>query len=150
MRDTATASRRKHTILTVTRDTGTRELIKFMLRTVGFNTAEAVDSPSAIETIHRSRPDLVILDQDLDRSNCLATCFRMRGLDATHAAPILILADRIAELDPSVARSAGVAGFVPKPVRMPDLVESVGLLLPWRRERKSRISLPFGPQRHTR
>jgi DNA-binding response OmpR family regulator len=129
--------RRTESIMVATRDTGTRALISFILRAANFDVAEAIDVDSTIETAHAMHPDLVILDQDLDRSHCVTTCSRLQDPEQPRPTPIIILTDRISELDLYAARSAGVAGFMSKPAHLPDLVEHIRILLPKSREQKS-------------
>jgi DNA-binding response OmpR family regulator len=143
----ASGHKRPQTILVATRDDWTGKIVNFISGTVGYRTERAVDGDNAVEAASATQPDLVVLDQDLDRSNCLTICQRIRGLQPSRPVPIIILTDRVAEIDIPLARSAGVVAFLPKPSYMPELADHVRTLLPKTPEQKPTMSWRWWGQR---
>ncbi|GAA2697529.1 response regulator [Actinoplanes palleronii] len=123
---------RKNSILVAARDNWTRDLVTFVLHTFDFDTEQAANAAGAVDAAGAKRPDLILLDQDLDDLNCLSVCARMRGSHAVCAAPIIILTDQVAKIDLCLAQHLGVVGFLDKPIHMPDLTERVRTILPSR------------------
>ncbi|GIE77322.1 hypothetical protein Aph02nite_32720 [Actinoplanes philippinensis] len=126
------------TILVATRDDWTLAFLNCMLGVIGYHTRSAADRDSATESAAATPPDLIVLDQDLVRSNCLEFCRRIQGSRASRPVPIIILTDRTAEMDAELARVAGVAAWIAKPNYMPELADHLRTLLPRQVEKKSR------------
>jgi DNA-binding response OmpR family regulator len=118
------------TVLLATRDDWTRDFSTFVLRAMGYALEVSADGDSAVETVSSTQPGLIIVDQDLDRANCLNICGRLHRCYGPHAAPIIILTDHIAEVDMAIAHSVGVVDLLEKPTYMPDLTERLRALLP--------------------
>lgn len=128
------------TVLLAIRDSGTRALTSFMLRTVGYEAVEVTSVRSAVEAVGATRPEVIVIDQDLDRTDCLAVCGQMQRFHLSRPTPIILLADHMAEIDRALARRSGVVDFMGKPVRMAVLVEGVKLLIPNQAAKQSTIA----------
>src|SRR5438128_10458343 len=85
-----------HKILIVDDDPHIRQVLAFALGKAGMQTAEASDGEGALDAIAAHRPDLVVLDINMPRTNGLDVCRRLRGTDDL---PILFLSSRGDELD---------------------------------------------------
>jgi len=109
-------------VLVVDHDAEVLALLCNVLEDEGFETDSAGDSAEAVGRIAAQRPDLMLLDLQLPGVDGWGLLQHLRG--TADPPPVVLLSEPI-EFD-SFARGvkAGVLGFVPKPVRVRNLVST--------------------------
>jgi DNA-binding response OmpR family regulator len=100
-------------ILLVEDDPDLLDLTAYALRREGFLVVEASDAAQALQRLKVDRPDLVVLDLGLPRTDGLTVLQRIQGKDST---PVLVLTGHNAEQDVIKAYSLGADDYVVKPV----------------------------------
>jgi DNA-binding response OmpR family regulator len=114
------------TILVVDDELEIVELCGDYLRAAGFAVLTARDGRAALDVLHASRPDLVVLDLGLPT---------MDGLDVTRAirresaVPIVMLTARADESDTLVGLELGADDYITKPFSPKELVARVRAVL---------------------
>lgn len=87
-----------------------------MLEHLGYAVIEADDGESALETAHRLRPDLILLDIAMPRMDGLEVCRKLRQDPTTREIPILFFtASPAGEVEEKV-EAAGGDGVLLKPI----------------------------------
>ena len=111
-------------ILLVEDDAALRELFSYVLREAGFQTLEFASPRSALDTVFRDPPDLVIADWNttIDGER-FATCLKL----AAPAARLIIVSG-----DPArqISESSEADAVLEKPFAMEALVDAVRRLAP--------------------
>jgi len=93
-----------------------------ILRDRGYEVFTAMNGGSALETVHRERLDLVVLDLGLPDTNGIDLCRTIRdGLTV----PIVVLSARGAETDKVRALDAGADDYVTKPFGTEELLARI-------------------------
>jgi DNA-binding response OmpR family regulator len=102
-------------ILVVDDEKDIAELLQHVLVAEGFRVAVAYDGKSALDTVLRERPDLVILDLMLPEMSGLDVLKALRGNDATRMIPVMLLTARRDEIDRLLGFELGADDYVTKP-----------------------------------
>jgi len=93
-----------------------------ILRDRGYEVFTAMNGGSALETVHRERLDLIVLDLGLPDTNGIDLCRTIRdGLTV----PIVVLSARGAETDKVRALDAGADDYVTKPFGTEELLARI-------------------------
>lgn len=114
-------------VLCVEDNANNMEIIRLILRTMGYTVLEAVTGEAGYEMAQRDKPDIVLMDYHLPG---------MSGLDTTHLfkqdpnlcdVPIIVLT---ADYDARNAfMKAGCDAYMTKPVRRTNLLRTVNQVL---------------------
>jgi CheY-like chemotaxis protein len=80
-----------HTVLIADDDTGLIRLLTVCLQPLGVKIQEAHDAMYALTLIHKSPPDLVILDVNMPAGNGLSACEMMASDIRLSRLPVIIL-----------------------------------------------------------
>jgi DNA-binding response OmpR family regulator len=113
-------------ILVVEDDPTVREVVETYLEADGFIVDVAVDGFSALDTIDRRRPDLVVLDRMLPGIDGAEVCRRIR---ASHNVPVILLTALGAPEDRVAGLEAGADDYLTKPFSPRELVLRVQAVL---------------------
>lgn len=105
------------------------ETIVYNLELAGYQVSTAADGASALETAHREKPDLMILDLMLPVIDGLEVCRRLRREDDTAGMLILMLTAKSEEIDKVVGLEVGADDYVTKPFSKHELLARVKALL---------------------
>ena len=105
------------------------ETIVYNLELAGYQVSTAADGASALETAHRERPDLMILDLMLPVIDGLEVCRQLRREDDTAGMLILMLTAKSEEIDKVVGLEVGADDYVTKPFSKHELLARVKALL---------------------
>jgi len=106
----------RRSILLVDDQADEREIQRVMLEHLGYAVIEADDGESALETAHRLRPDLILLDIAMPRMDGLEVCRKLRQDPTTREIPILFFtASPAGEVEEKV-EAAGGDGVLLKPI----------------------------------
>jgi DNA-binding response OmpR family regulator len=114
------------TILVVDDEPIVREVVVTYLRREGYRTLEAGDGELAKALVETERPDLVVLDLMLPRTDGLSVC---RWIRAHGAVPVIMLTARTEEADRIVGLELGADDYVTKPFSPRELAARVRTVL---------------------
>jgi phosphate regulon transcriptional regulator PhoB len=116
-------------VLIVEDDKDIVELVRYNLEKEGYQTAVAGDGLTALSTLRRSPPDLILLDLMLPKLPGLEVCREIRRDQALNRLPILMLTARGEEADRVVGLEMGADDYVTKPFSPRELVARIKALL---------------------
>jgi PAS domain S-box-containing protein len=117
------------TVLVVDDDEAGREATSWLLRSEGYQVAEAATGNEALRRI-AEQPHLVILDVRLPDVDGFEVCRRLKADPATGLIPILMLSGIYRDADAKVeGLESGADGYLTKPVEPAVLFATVGALL---------------------
>jgi DNA-binding response OmpR family regulator len=114
------------TILVVDDEPIVREVVVKYLRREGYRTLEAGDGELAKTLVESERPDLVVLDLMLPRTDGLSVC---RWIRAQGSVPVIMLTARGEEADRIVGLELGADDYVTKPFSPRELAARVRTVL---------------------
>lgn len=97
-----------------------------LLKSRGYEVVTSMTGRSALETVTRQQPDLVVLDLGLPDVDGLDVCRRIR---AGRPIPIIVLSARTAEADKVAALDAGADDYVTKPFGGEELLARIRVAL---------------------
>ncbi|HEX9787328.1 MAG TPA: response regulator, partial [Candidatus Binatia bacterium] len=112
-------------ILVVEDNPISRKLTRVALEIDGFSVSEAEDAQSAIESVSRDLPDLILQDLLLPDMDGFALVSRLHDLPGADKIPILALTGLITKGNESKLPQANFADYLFKPVDPPFLVSTV-------------------------
>lgn len=114
------------TILVVEDDATLSDLLRGHLEADGYTVLQAFDGPTALVTVERHLPQLIILDWMLPGMDGLAVCRRLRQ---TYLTPIVMLTARTEEVDQILGLEVGADDYISKPFSIRQLLARVRALL---------------------
>jgi phosphate regulon transcriptional regulator PhoB len=117
------------TILVVDDEKDLVELVGYNLGKEGFIILQAFDGESALETVRRKKPDMLILDLMLPGLNGLDICRILRSKPETEAIPIIMLTAKGEEVDKIIGLEIGADDYITKPFNIRELLARVRSLL---------------------
>lgn len=116
-------------ILVVDDDKKIVRLVQAYLEKEGLTVLTAFDGETALHTIRRERPDLVVLDLMLpDRDGWEITRI-VRSDDSLAATPIVMLTARVEDTDKLAGFELGADDYVAKPFNPPELIARIKAVL---------------------
>ena len=110
------AERRPPRVLVVDDDPVVRLLASQALAQLGFTVEEAVDGETAVGSVDREHPDLILLDLEMPGIGGLETCQLVRQRHPTSEIPILVATGLTEDHTIDAAFEAGATDFVKKPI----------------------------------
>jgi len=110
------------TILIVEDEPALRDTLSYNLKKDGFTVEAVGDGRAAIDSAHKLKPDLIILDLMLPEIDGFEVCRILRKEMAT---PILMLTARDDEIDRVVGLEVGADDYLTKPFSMRELMARV-------------------------
>lgn len=118
-----------HRILVVDDDHEIVRLVKAYLEKANFSVLIAYDGESALHTLRRERPDLLVLDLMLPDRDGWDLTRLIRGDASLKETPIIMLTARVEDSDKIVGLEIGADDYVTKPFNPRELVARVRALL---------------------
>ncbi len=115
----------KDTVLVVDDEIGALTLIGIMLERGGFDVVKAKDGRTALTTLEKTNPSLIILDVMMPGMSGIDLCAEIRKRPGTTETPILILSARNDADSIMRGMEAGANDYLPKPILHHDLVTKV-------------------------
>jgi len=100
-----------------------RHLVVFVLSEAGFDTVEAGDGETAIETAFAEPPDLVILDVILPGINGYEVCSRLKKDKRTNSIPIVLLTSKTGLTDKIKGKLVGADIYLTKPFEEREIIK---------------------------
>jgi twitching motility two-component system response regulator PilH len=116
-------------ILIAEDDESTRELLKFIVSSAGFEVETAADGQKALDAILQSPPDLAMLDIMLPEVHGFSICHTIKSSEALKGIKVLMLSAKAFPADRRQAENVGADAFLSKPVNPSELVETLQKLL---------------------
>src|SRR5438874_6152028 len=113
-------------VLVIDDDGDIRRLVAELLERAGFSVEQAEDGRSGLRALHKTPPDLVVLDVSMPDLDGWRTLERIRDLSEV---PVLMLTARGDELERVRGLQAGADDYVTKPFGRQELVARVQALL---------------------
>jgi len=117
------------TILIVEDNEPSRDVLARRLVRRGYGVVAAVDGQDALAKARSARPDLILMDLGLPVMDGWEATRRLKGDPATQHMPIIVLSAHAMTTDRELALAAGGDEFDTKPLRFPQLLEKIELLL---------------------
>ena len=102
----------------------TREFMKFLLETYGYQVIEAADGIEAIDRVKRQHPDLVLMDISLPTVDGLTATRVIRGFDADSRKLPIIAVTAFGKYHYQKAIDAGCNDLIDKPIDF-DVLEPI-------------------------
>lgn len=106
-------------------DPDIRAALELNLTLDGHDVHPVADGTSAIETVRRLRPDVVLLDVRMPGRDGFATCRALKDDPATAAVAVVLLTAAAGAADRRRGEEAGADAFVTKPFAPAELAEQV-------------------------
>jgi CheY-like chemotaxis protein len=125
-------------ILVVKDHRDSRELLAFMLRSMGYEVIEAANGQEAIEKAGAEEPDLVIMDLGLPGINGIEATVKLKQDPKTAHIPVIAHSAWSEEQYRAAALRAGMVEFLTKPTPPKVFGEVLQRLLKSSRERECR------------
>jgi two-component system chemotaxis response regulator CheY len=93
-----------------------RELLRSILESTGYQVAEAEDGEQVLARAATFHPDLVILDLQMPNLDGCGAATALRKLPAFKKTPILALTAALSDVIPEQIAGAGFTGYLVKPI----------------------------------
>jgi CheY-like chemotaxis protein len=132
----------RRSVLVADDDAVNRTLVQELLRGLGFEVRTASNGQLALQLISLSTPDLLLTDLVMPVIDGMEAVRVLRS-DATRAPlPVIAMSASASDYTTEEALQAGCQAFLPKPLRLPDLLLRVGELLEleWEVESAAQVS----------
>jgi sigma-B regulation protein RsbU (phosphoserine phosphatase) len=120
-------------VLVVDDERPNRLYLKKLLSSYGCEVSEAVDGPSALEMIHRERPDLILADVVMPGMDGFEFCGAVKALAATRDVPVIMVTAKGQIEDLKKGFDLGAMDYIRKPFDARELVLRVGNALALKR-----------------
>ncbi|HCY84074.1 MAG TPA: DNA-binding response regulator [Desulfobacteraceae bacterium] len=130
----------KETILIVDDEEDILELIKFNLKSEGYNILQAMTGEEAIKIAKQSSPDLIVLDLMLPGIDGLEVTKYLKNNDTTVDIPIVMLTAKGEESDIVTGLELGANDYMSKPFSPRELTARIRAIL--RRRQKNTTEAP--------
>ena len=101
------------------------KLLRDVLQLEGYRTVEAATAGSALERAVAEPPDLVLMDVGLPDLSGVDALHRLRAAPATRTIPVLAVTASAMAGDRERLIAAGFDDYVPKPIRVRDMMARV-------------------------
>ena len=111
-----------------------RELVVKVLKTMGYQTIEAVDGEEALEKAVAERPDLILMDRSLPKIDGYEVTRRLKSQEEFKDIPIVALTAHAMRGDREKALEAGCEGYISKPINVRELPELITSYLRGKKE----------------
>ncbi|MGE5215554.1 MAG: response regulator [Chloroflexota bacterium] len=118
-----------HKILVVEDEPDIAKLVSYNLAQERFKVVTAEDGEQALKTIHREKPNLVVLDLMLPGLSGIEVCKILREKEETAKLPILMLTAKAGETDRVLGLELGADDYLSKPFSPRELVARVRAIL---------------------
>ena len=113
------------TILLVEDNDYNRSVASLVLRASGYEVLEAEDGATALSLAKSERPDIVIVDMQLNGSGGLDATRKLVGMDEMKDTPVVALTARDMPADLEALVKAGCRGYIVKPIDTNSLASQV-------------------------
>jgi PAS domain S-box-containing protein len=112
-------------VLVVDNDDGNRDLVAFALRRAGFEVLEAPNGQAALDVVQTTAVGLIVLHMRMPGMSGTEVVQALRSRSETATLPILLMTGSGDEDSVIRGLAAGADDFLPKPVRLDELIARV-------------------------
>lgn len=112
------------------------ELLSKLLERGGYDVAQAMDGPEALELATKETPDLILMDILMPGMNGIEVCRRLKADPATQGIPVIFLTAKSESVEILAGFDAGAVDYVTKPFRVSELLARVHVHVELRRARQ--------------
>ncbi len=117
---------RKLTVLLVDDDPQLVRLVRANLESSDYRVLSASDGPTALATLDRERPDLLVLDIMLPGTDGYELCARVREFSSV---PIIFLTAKVEDVDKVKGLKMGADDYITKPFNVQELLARIEAVL---------------------
>ncbi len=132
---------KKEKVLVIDDSPMIRNIISKMFKQLGFSVTAAENGVEGIKSALEVVPDVITCDYDMPVMNGWEFCIEAKKRDEIKAIPIIMVTARGTEVDKKKGQVLGVAEYLTKPFKEPDLLKSVNNALANVRKKKEREAL---------
>jgi CheY-like chemotaxis protein len=115
----------KAKVLVVEDDFMNKVLVKEILSLEGYDIIEAVNGREAVDMASKHRPDLILMDIHLPEMDGVTATKLIKADESTKDIPVLALTASVMKGEAEKYLAQGFDGFLPKPIEVRKLLESV-------------------------
>jgi len=105
------------------------KLLDAILKVRNYDVRYASSGPEGLEKAQTEKPDLVLLDVMMPGMDGFKVCQALKQMEATRDIPVVFLTARGEETDREMGQRVGGQGFIKKPFRSVDLMDTITALL---------------------
>lgn len=113
----------KKTVLLIDDEEDLVEMIEFQLKAKDYKVLKAYNGKEGLAVLEKQEPDLIVLDVNMPEMGGIEFLTKITGDGANPIYPVLVLTAR-ANLE-STFKDINVAGFMPKPFEIDNLLEEI-------------------------
>jgi chemotaxis family two-component system response regulator PixH len=106
-----------------------REIITQFLKLVGITVAVATSGEEALEKLHTSTPDVIVLDVVLPGRSGFEICRELKSTDKTSRIPIIMCSTKSSDMDKFWGMKQGADAYIPKPIDQETFLSTVKQLI---------------------
>ncbi|MEM8956438.1 MAG: response regulator [Pseudomonadota bacterium] len=118
-----------HHVLLIEDEPNIIEAIRFILSRDGWQVSCHSDGATAVDTVARLEPDVVVLDVMLPNRNGFDILRELRAQEATARLPVLMLTAKGQAKDRERAEDLGVSAFMTKPFANAEVIDRLRSLV---------------------
>jgi DNA-binding response OmpR family regulator len=120
---------KKYRLIVIDDHHDTLELLKFNLLSEGYEVKAFFNAVDALKYVTAENTDLVITDWMLPEMDGLDLCRNLKHNPSTQDIPVVMLTGKSDEIDVVTALEVGAEEYIPKPVRMKEMLTRVKKVL---------------------
>ncbi|PLX98676.1 MAG: two-component system response regulator [Desulfuromonas sp.] len=105
------------------------KLLDAILKVRNYEVCYASSGPEGLEKARNEKPDLVLLDVMMPGMDGFKVCQALKQSEVTSHIPVVFLTARGEDTDREMGQRVGGQGFIKKPFRSVDLMETISNLL---------------------
>src|SRR6202012_5828011 len=120
---------KKYRLIVIDDHQDTLELLKFNLLSEGSEVKAFFNAVDALKYVTAEKTDMVITDWMLPEMDGLDLCRNLKHNPSTQDIPVVMLTGKSDEIDVVTALEVGAEEFIPKPVRMKEMLTRVKKIL---------------------
>ena len=117
------------TILVIEDNPANMKLAVFMLESGGYSVLTALDAEAGLALARREHPDLILMDIQLPGMDGLTATVELKRDERTRAIPVIALTALAMRGDEARIRAAGCDGYVAKPMRYQEVLQTIAVQL---------------------
>lgn len=116
-------------ILVIEDNAANMKLVVFLLESEGHDVLQANDAEQGIRLAREQLPELILMDVQLPGMDGLVATRLLKGDAATRAIKVVALTAFAMRGDEENIRAAGCDGYIAKPIRYQEFLQTVGNML---------------------
>ncbi len=117
------------TILIVEDDDRSRKMLSDLLQLNGYNVIQSVDGIDTVLLVRRHRPNLILMDIMLPNISGVVHVAELKADSNLKNIPIIAVTALVMKGDKEKLLNAGCDDYIPKPIAIPDFLETVAKYL---------------------